>query len=62
MGRQKFNMGERVIGNDKKALFRGRRGVVVGYGPHKAEYFVRFDDGRYEHVGSWFLDREKSAG
>ncbi len=54
MGRLKFNMGDRVIGNDKKASFRDRKGTVIGYEPRTHEYLVRFDDGRNEYVNpSW---------
>ncbi len=62
MGKRKFYIGEKVVGNDKRASFRDRRGIVLRYGPGKAEYLVRFDDGREEYVNSWWLDREKSAG
>ncbi len=54
MGKLKFNMGDIVIGNDKKASFRGRKGTVIGYEPRTHEYLVRFDDGRNEYVNpSW---------
>jgi len=54
MGRLKFNMGDIVIGNDKKASFRDRKGIVIGYEPRTHEYLVRFDDGRNEYVNpSW---------
>ncbi|MFC2021640.1 DNA methyltransferase [Chloroflexota bacterium] len=54
MGRLKFNMGDIVIGNDKKASFRDRKGTVIGYEPRTHEYLVRFDDGRNEYVNpSW---------
>ena len=59
MGRRKFNIGDRVIGNDKKASFWGRRGVVIGYRQPTREYYVRFDDGREEYVNPWWLDRER---
>jgi len=62
MSKGKFDIGDRVIGNDKKASYRDRRGIVVRRGPHKAEYLVHFDDGREEYVNSWWLDREKSVG
>lgn len=57
MARRKFDSGDKVVGNDKRALFRRRRGIILGYGPHKAEYFVLFDDGTMEFVNSWWLDR-----
>jgi len=57
MFRRKFHNGDRVTGNDRKASFRGRRGVVLEYGPHKAEYCVFFVDGKIEFVNSEWLDR-----
>lgn len=56
MGKRKFNVGDRVIGNDKKASFRGRKGTVVGYIREYSQYQVRFDDGRTETVYSWWID------
>ena len=55
-GRFKFYPGERVIGNDKKAAYRERRGTVVKYGPGKGEYLVRFDEGREEYVNAEWLE------
>jgi hypothetical protein len=57
MGRLKFNMGDIVIGNDKKASFRDRKGTVIGYEPRTHEYLVRFDDGRNEYVNPSWLNR-----
>jgi hypothetical protein len=57
LGRLKFNMGDVVIGNDKKASFRDRKGTVIGYETSTHEYFVRFDDGRSEYVNPSWLDR-----
>jgi site-specific DNA-methyltransferase (adenine-specific) len=57
MGRLKFNMGDRVIGNDKKASFRDREGTIIGYEPRTHEYLVRFDDGRNEYVNPSWLNR-----
>ena len=57
MARRKFNDGDIVIGNDRRASYRGVRGIILGYGPNKAEYFVLFDDGTMEFVNSWWLDR-----
>jgi hypothetical protein len=30
MRQRKFNVGDKVIGNEKKASFRGREGAIVG--------------------------------
>jgi site-specific DNA-methyltransferase (adenine-specific) len=58
MGRKlKFNMGDAVTGNDKKASFRGRKGTIVGYEPRTHEYLVRYEDGRNEYVNPSWLDR-----
>jgi len=58
IGRLKFNMGDRVIGNDRKASFRDRKGTIIGYEPRTHEYLVRFDDGRNEYVNPSWLNRE----
>lgn len=55
MTRTKFNIGDKVIGNDKKASFRERKGIVVSY--LKGQYEVRFEDGRIEFVDSDWLDK-----
>jgi len=57
MGKLKFNMGDIVIGNDKKASFRDRKGTVIGYEPRTHEYLVRFNDGRNEYVNPSWLNR-----
>lgn len=58
MGKLKFNMGDRVVGNDRKASFRDRKGTVIGYEPHTHEYLVRFDDGKNEYVNpAWLSHR-----
>ena len=57
MIRRKFENGDRVIGNDKRASYRSVRGIILGYGPNKAEYFVFLLDGRFEFINSWWLDR-----
>jgi hypothetical protein len=56
MARRKFNVGDKVTGNEKKAAFRGRKGTVVGY-ESDSQYWVVFDDGRKECVYSWWLDK-----
>ena len=58
MGRKKFDIGSRVIGNDKKASFKDRRGTVVKYWTPTGEYLIRFDDGRDEYVNPRWLDSE----
>lgn len=57
MAKRKFNMGDKVIGNEKKASFRGRKGTIVQY-ESGSQYWVIFDDGRKECVNSWWLDKE----
>jgi hypothetical protein len=57
MGKLKFNMGNRVVGNDKKASFREREGTVIGYEPKTHEYLVHFDDGKTEYVNPAWLKR-----
>ena len=59
--RPKFEVGDRVRGNAKApGDYAERQGTVVERGPGRAEYGVRFDDGRTtepEHLNSWWLDR-----
>jgi hypothetical protein len=56
MGRRKFNVGDRVIGNDKKGSFWGRKGRIVGYIQEYSQYQVLFDNGLTEVVYSWWID------
>ncbi len=57
MARRKFNIGDKVVGNEKKASFRGRKGAIVQY-ESGSQYWVEFDDGRKECVNSWWLEKE----
>lgn len=57
MVKRKFNIGDKVIGNEKKASFRERKGTIVQY-ESESQYWVMFDDGRKECVSSWWLDKE----
>ena len=52
----KFNLGDRVVGNQTKAPFRDRSGTVSQRGPGRSEYCVRFDDRRIEWVSSHWID------
>lgn len=54
--RTKLIVGDRVIGNDKRASFRERKGTVLQHGP-QSQYLVEFDDGRKEWVNSEWLDK-----
>jgi len=56
VGRTKFKIGDRVIGNNKKASFAGRKGIIVGYIGEYSQYQVLFDDGITETVYSWWID------
>lgn len=56
MGRRKFEIGDRVIGNDKKGSFAGRKGTIVGYIQEYSQYQVLFDDGVTETVYSRWID------
>jgi hypothetical protein len=49
MARRKFNVGDKVIGNEKKATFRERKGTIVGC-ESGSQYWVVFDDGRKECI------------
>jgi hypothetical protein len=57
MGRRKFNIGDRVVGNNKRGSFWERKGTIIGYEPRTHEYIVRFDDGLKEYVTPTWLDR-----
>ena len=61
MGRRKFNIGDRVIGNDKRGSFAGRKGTIVGYIREYSQYQVLFDDGLTETVYSWWIDPLKEV-
>ena len=52
----KFNNGDKVIGNDKKGAFWGRKGTVVDY-EKSGQYWVNFDDGAKEVVNSGWIDK-----
>ncbi len=57
--RTKFQPGDQVLANDNApGDYKGRQGVVLQHGPHKAEYWVRFDgDERGPGcLDSWCLD------
>lgn len=55
MGKMKFNMGENIIGNDKKADYRGKKAVVIGYHRPTNEYQIQLEDGGVHYVSpSWF--------
>jgi hypothetical protein len=56
---RKFKSGDRVIGNEKKGSFRGRKGTIVNYEP-QGQYWVRFDDGRTECVDTGWIDLERA--
>lgn len=57
MPQRKFNVGDQVIGNEKKASFRGRKGTIVQY-ELGSQYWVLFDDGRKECVYSSWLEKK----
>ena len=57
MPQRKFNVGDKVIGNEKKASFRGRKGTIVQY-ESGSQYWVLFDDGQKECVYSWWLEKK----
>ncbi len=60
MVKRKFNVGNIVIGNEKKASFCGRKGTIVQYESGN-QYWVLFDDGLKECVNSWWLDKESQG-
>jgi hypothetical protein len=61
MGKRKFKIGDRVMGNDKKGSFADRKGTIIGYLPKYSQYQVRFDDGLTETVFSLWIDSLKDA-
>lgn len=60
MVKRKFKVGDKVIGNEKKASFTGRRGTIVKY-ESVGQYWVVFEDGQKECVYSWWLERCSAA-
>jgi len=56
MDRRKFNIGDRVIGNDNKGSFAERKGTIVGYIRQYSQYQVLFDEGVTETVYSRWID------
>lgn len=61
MGRRKFKIGDRVIGNDKKGSFADRKGMIVGHIREYSQYQVRFDDSKTETAYSWWIDALKEG-
>jgi len=57
MGRRKFKIGDRVIGNDKKGSFADKKGTITGYIREYSQYHVLFDNGETHTVYSWWIDR-----
>ncbi|MBA7613502.1 hypothetical protein ES703_20753 [subsurface metagenome] len=56
MGRRKFQIEDRVIGNNKKPAFGDdKKGAIVGILEY-SQYQVRLDDGTIETVYSWWID------
>jgi len=60
MPRRKFDIGDKVVGNQKKASFYGRKGKIVRH-ESSSQYWVEFDDGKIECVYSWWLDKQPSG-
>ncbi len=58
MARRRFAIGDKVIGNPKKASFYGRKGKIVQY-ESGSQYWVEFDDGQTECVYSWWLEKQQ---
>lgn len=61
MAKRKFKVGDKVIGNEKKASFRDRKGTIVGH-ESGSQYWVAFDDGRKECVNSSWIDKRTQDG
>jgi hypothetical protein len=62
--RQKFQVGDRVIGVVGEHVDRslsGRRGTIVEDRPLSGEYGVQFDDGPLASVLTSWIDREPAA-
>ncbi len=61
MGRRKFQIGDRVIGNNKKPSFADdKKGTIIGI-LECSQYQVRLDDGQIETVYSWWIDALKDV-
>jgi hypothetical protein len=62
--RQKFQVGDRVIGAAGEHVdpsLSGRRGTIVEHRPLSGEYAVQFDDGPLAYVVTSWIDREPAA-
>jgi hypothetical protein len=57
MGKQKFNAGDKVIGNDKKGAYWDKKGVIVGYNKMTGEYQVRLENGETHYASPRWLDK-----
>jgi hypothetical protein len=65
MGKKKFNVGDKVIGNDKKGSYSNKNGTVLDYNKGTHEYKVQLENGETHFVApSWFdkLDLTKREG
>lgn len=59
MPTRKFDIGDKVVGNQKKASFHGQKGKIIRH-ESNSQYWVEFDDGKRESVYSWWLDKQPS--
>jgi len=57
MGKMKFNMGDKIIGNNKKADYWDKKGIVIGYNRATSEYQIRLENGEAHYVSPRWFDK-----
>jgi hypothetical protein len=57
MGKMKFNVGDKIIGNNKKADYWDKKGVVIGYNQATGEYQIRLENGEVHYVSPRWFDK-----
>ena len=50
MGKMKFNVGDETIGNNEKAGYWAKKGIVIGYNQATGEYQIRLENGEVHYV------------
>jgi hypothetical protein len=62
MGKMKFNAGDKIIGNNKKADYSDKKGIVIGYNQATGEYQIRLENGEVHYVSPRWLDKFDEPG
>ena len=51
VGKRKFNIGDKIIGNNKKAAYWDKKGVVIGYNQKTGDIVDLYVDELYKNLG-----------